>query len=125
MLVPILHWYQRLLLFLRPTNINDLKIFKIGTWNVTTSENNYRTGILTDEFRRFKLDLLGVSETHIPGVDRVKLGDIEFVNSGRKNGVDTQGVGFMMNKEAVKSCFGWGRGGIKNRIPSLILLLKV
>ena len=87
---------------------------KIGTWNVTTLKNDYRIDILTDEFRRFELDLLGVSETHIPGVGSMKLGDIEFVYSGRKDGVHRQGVGLMMNKEAAKSCLGWE--GINNRI---------
>ena len=48
------------------------------------------------------------------GVGSMKLGDIEFVYSGRKDGVHRQGVGLMMNKEAAKSCFGWE--GINNRI---------
>ena len=79
---------------------------KIGTWNVTTLKNDYRIDILTDEFRRFELDFLGVSESHIPGVGSMKLGDIEFVYSGRKDGVHRQGVGLMMNKEAAKSSLG-------------------
>ena len=37
----------------------------------------------------------------------MKLGDIEFVYSGRKDGVHRQGVGLMMNKEDAKSCLGW------------------
>ena len=59
---------------------------------------------MPDEFRRFELDLLGVSETHITGVGSMKVGDIEFVYSGRKDVVHRQGVGLMMNKEAAKSC---------------------
>ena len=50
---------------------------KIETWNVTKLKNNYRIGILIDEFRPFELDLSGVSET--PGVGSMKLGNIEFV----------------------------------------------
>ena len=69
---------------------------------------------MTEEFRRFELDLLRVSETHIPGIGHVKLGDIEFVYSDRKNWVHRQGVGLMMNKEAAKSCLGWE--SIRNRI---------
>ena len=41
-------------------------------------KNNYRIDILTDELRRFELDLLGAPETHIPGVGSMKLGDIEL-----------------------------------------------
>ena len=54
----------------------------MGTWNVTTLKNNYRIFILTEEFRRFEFDLLGVSETYILGEGGMKLGDIEFVYSG-------------------------------------------
>ena len=42
---------------------------KIGTWNVTTLKNDHRVDILTDEVIRFELDLLEISETHIPGVE--------------------------------------------------------
>ena len=44
----------------------------------------------------------------------MKLGDIEFVYSSRKDGAHRQGVGLMMNKEAAKSCLGWEH--INNRI---------
>ena len=87
---------------------------KIGTRNVTTLKKNSRIDILTDKFRQSELDLLGVSETYIPGVGSMKLGDIEFFYLGRKNGVHRQGVGLMMNKEAAKYCLGWE--GINNRI---------
>ena len=80
---------------------------KIGTGNVTTLKNDYGIDILTYEFRRFELDLVGVSETHIPGVGSIKLADIEFLYSDRKHGVYRQGVGFMMNRDAAKSCLGW------------------
>jgi hypothetical protein len=57
-----------------------------------------------DEFKRFELDLLRVSETQ--GVGNMKLGDIECIYSGGKDGVHRQGVGLMMYKEAAKSCLG-------------------
>jgi len=60
---------------------------KIETWNVMTLKKDYRIDILTDEFKRFELGLLGDSENHIPGVGSTKLGDIEFVYSDKKDGV--------------------------------------
>ena len=84
----------------------DLENRKIGTQSFTTLKNDYRIDILTDGFRRFELDLLGVSETHISGVGSIKLSDMEFVYSGRKDGAHRQGAGLMMNKEAAKSCLG-------------------
>ena len=88
---------------------------KIGTWNVTTLKNNIcrivlkvsRIDILTNKFRRFKLDLLAVSETHITGVGSMTQDDIEFVYSGRKEGVHRQKVGFMMNKDTAKFSRVW------------------
>ena len=38
-------------------------------------KNGYCIDILTDKFRQFKLNLLGVSETYIQGVRNMKLGD--------------------------------------------------
>ena len=45
---------------------------KIATWNITMLQNNNRIDIFTDEFRNFKLDLSGDSETHVPGVGNMK-----------------------------------------------------
>ena len=39
---------------------------------------------------------------------------MEFFYSDRKYGVNRQGVGLMMNKEAAESCLGWE--GINKRI---------
>ena len=52
---------------------------KIATWIIMTLKNIYRIDILTNEFRCYELDLLGVSETHIPGVGNMKLGGIELI----------------------------------------------
>ena len=53
------------------------------------------------------MDLLEISEIHIPEIGKMTLVDIEFLYSGRKDRVHRQGVGFMMNMEIAKSCLGW------------------
>jgi len=58
---------------------------------------------LTNEFRQFELDILEVSETHIPGVGSMKLADIELVYSGRRDWVYRQEGVFMMNEEALRT----------------------
>ena len=50
--------------------ISDIKNMKIGTLNVMTLKNDYPIDILTDEFRRFELNLLGASEIYTPGVGK-------------------------------------------------------
>ena len=37
----------------------------------------------------------------------MKLGDIEFIYSDRRNRVHRQGVRVMFNKDASKCCLGW------------------
>ena len=34
----------------------------------------------------------------------MKLDNVEYIYSGRKDGVHRQGAGHMLNKEAIKSC---------------------
>ena len=62
MLVLVLYWYLDHCFFLGQNNFNGLKNMKIGTWNIITLKINYHINILTDEFRRFELDLLGIQK---------------------------------------------------------------
>jgi len=55
----------------------------------------------------FPLDLSGVIKTHLPRVVNMKLGDIEYIYSGGKDGAHRRVVELMMNKEASKPCLGW------------------
>jgi len=88
---------------------------KIVTWNVTTLDNSYHVDILSNDFRLFELDLLGISETHIPRIGAMKLGGIEFIYSDRKDDVHRQRIDLMMNKEASKFCLSWE--GFNKRTP--------
>lgn len=58
--------------------------------------------------------MLGVTETHLPGVGRKVIGDLELIYSGRSDGIHRQGVGLLMSKKASKACLGWQ--GISNRL---------
>ena len=71
---------------------------RIAAWNVTMLINNYRVDIFTENSDTSNW----TSETHIPGLGKMKLGDIEFIYSDRKGGVNTQ-IGSRANKEAAKS----------------------
>ena len=93
---------------------------KFTTWNATTLKNNYRTDILTDEFGHLELNLFGVSETYISGIWNLKLSDKKVIYSAGKDGVHRKG--YMVNKEAVKTCLGWKVLMIE--CQSLILWLK-
>jgi hypothetical protein len=70
-----------------------------ATWNVTTLKNSDHIEVLTNEFRRFELDIRSFKKSY-PRGRKKKLGNIEIIYSGRKDGVHGQGVGLVMNKEA-------------------------
>jgi len=63
-LIPIQHYFRDHY-FSLSHNFNVLKNTKIATWNTTTLRNNYQKDIVTNKFRHFELDLLGVLETYI------------------------------------------------------------
>jgi hypothetical protein len=86
----------------------------IETWNITTLKIEYRIDILLDEFKRFGAELWRVSKIPIPGVGSIKLDDIEYIYSGRNDGIHRQRIRLKMNKKAAKSCLG--KEGIDNRI---------
>ena len=67
--------------------------------NIKTLRYNNRIDILTDEIRCLELNF---SRNSYP---RGKKHDnIEFIYSGRNDGVHRQRVGLMMSNEAAKSC---------------------
>ncbi|XP_065570177.1 neuroligin-4, Y-linked-like isoform X2 [Artemia franciscana] len=53
---------------------------KIGFWNVTTFENDYRMIILTDEFRRFEQKLSGVFRNSYPSGRKNEIGEVKIAS---------------------------------------------
>ena len=49
----------------------------------------------------------------------MNLGDIKFTCSGKNNGLQKQGVRFMINKKGAKSCLGCK--DVNNRMPVTLL----
>ena len=67
---------------------------------------------VTNEMRRYKLDILGISETHWiqSGQKRLNTGE-QILFSGRKDQQHSEGVAFILSKLAQKSLRGWEAHG--------------
>ena len=86
----------------------------IGTWNVRTMWETGKTSQIAMEMRRYKLAVLGISETHWTQTGQQRLGTGEMLlYSGHEgeNAPHTQGVALMLSKEARNALVGWESHG--------------
>jgi exonuclease III len=94
------------------TKINDstqrLKItkdtFTVGTWNVQTLWAPGKLELLRNEMKRFRFDVVGISEVRWTGKGETPRGD--FIWSGEST-THTKGVGLLLSAKARKSLIGY------------------
>ena len=91
----------------------------IGTWNVRTMFEIGKTAQVAAEMRRYKISILGISESRWTdsGQKTLSTGEL-LLYSGHEeeNGPHTQGVAFMLSKAAQGALIGWEAHG-----PRLIM----
>ena len=76
----------------------------VGTWNVLSLESSSsKLFELSQNVNQYRMDILGLTETHRPGTGEVILDNGSLlINSGRADGYRRQGVGLVLSK-AVKN----------------------
>ncbi|CAF2944575.1 unnamed protein product [Rotaria sp. Silwood2] len=75
-------------------------IFTVGTWNVKTLWATGKLELLRNEMKRYKYDVIGISEVRWTGKGETLSGD--FIYSGESN-IHTKGVGILLSAKARKS----------------------
>ena len=81
---------------------------RVGAWNVRTLYETGKTVQVVKEMKRYRLNILGISEMRWTDSGIMTLGSGETVcYSGRSDGQHQEGVGILMDKEARKSMMGW------------------
>ena len=83
------------------------QVTKIGCWNVRTLYEPSRRVQLIKEFKRYSIDILGVSETRWTDTNREDTDGITIIHSGRKDGIHMQGVALLMTKEVANTMVQW------------------
>ena len=86
-------------------NINNKKTPTIATWNVRTMNDDGKLDQLLNEMTRFKIDILGASETHwtTDTQEAFEHQNFAILQAGRNDGLHRQGVALIINKEFSKS----------------------
>ncbi|CAF4469132.1 unnamed protein product, partial [Rotaria sp. Silwood2] len=80
------------------------EILTIGTWNARTLWEAGKLDLLRHELKRFRYDIIGVSETRWTEKGETATGD--FMWSGEEN-IHANGVGFLLSKKAKTALIGY------------------
>ena len=98
-------------------NTQKLKLAKntltVGTWNVQTLWAAGKLELLRNEMKRFRYDIIGISEVRWTGKGETPNGD--FIWSGEESS-HIRGVGFLLSAQAKKALIGYNT--ISSRIIS-------
>jgi hypothetical protein len=98
-------------------NTQKLKLVKntltVGTWNVQTLWAAGKLELLRNEMKRFRYDIIGISEVRWTGKGETPNGD--FIWSGEESS-HMRGVGFLLSTQAKKALIGYNP--ISSRIIS-------
>jgi Reverse transcriptase (RNA-dependent DNA polymerase)/Endonuclease/Exonuclease/phosphatase family len=107
------------------TTFGTRKRTRFGTWNVRTMMEATKLAQIAREFRSYKLELLGLSETRWKGSGERRLSTGEtLLYCGKPETEDhSSGVGFLLSKKAKLCLTAWNP--ISDRIISLRLATKV
>ena len=75
------------------------KSLRIASWNVRTMYETGKSAQLSREMQRYKVDILGISETHWiqSGQKRLRTGEL-VLPAGREDGVHAEGVALVLGK---------------------------
>jgi len=101
-----------------PRELMDLPILRttsrLGTWNVRTMYQAGKSDQVAREFRSYRLDILGLTETRWLGMGQIRLRQGETViYSGHEdeNADHTEGVAIMLSPKAARSLMKWEPAG--------------
>ena len=75
----------------------------LGTWNVRTMRTDGHWDILLEEVKRFGLDILGLSETHLTGPETLlEKGEFTVLLSSRRDNICREGVGILVSRRILQ-----------------------
>ena len=98
----------------RTTILSTRTTTKLGTWNVRTMFETGKTAQVAAEMQKYKLAILGISESRWTGSGQIRLSTGELLlYSGHEdeNAAHNQGVALMLSREAQNALIGWEAHG--------------
>ena len=94
-----------------PTPPSSIKTLRIGSWNVRTMFEVGKQEQIRQEMRRYRLHILGISETHWSQCGQKKLRTGEHIIYSGEENTHRKGVALMISKMAYKTLRGWEAHG--------------
>jgi len=88
------------------TILTPKSILTVGCWNVRTLYATGATSLLMHELKKFRWDIIGISETHWTGVDDRRVDDHRILSSG-KDEHHRSGVALVLSSTAEKALLGF------------------
>ena len=86
--------------------VNLRRALRVGAWNILTLSDDHRLPHLSDELRRLKVDIVGLSETRRPASGEISSGGYTYYWSGRGDGLRLGGVAIAISDRLQSSVVG-------------------
>ena len=87
--------------------VNPKHTTRIGNWNVRTMFETGKAGQVAREMKRYKLDILGISECRWRGSGKSKLNTGEVIIYSGEENIHQGGVAIMMSQQAARCLMEW------------------
>lgn len=82
-------------------------MLRVGAWNVRTMYATSKTAQVIDEMRRYRIDIMGISECRWTGSGRLTTNDGSTVLYSGQQETHSQGVAIIISKAKTKSLIEW------------------
>lgn len=86
--------------------VNLRRALRVGAWNILTLSDDRRLPHLSDELRRLRVDIAGLSETRRPDSGEISDGGYTYYWSGRSDGTRLGGVAIAIASRLQSSVVG-------------------
>ena len=87
--------------------VNPRNKTRIGNWNGRTMFETGKAGQVAREMKRYKLDILGISECRWRGSGKSKLNTAEVIIYSGEENIHQGGVAIMMSQQAARCLMEW------------------
>ena len=86
--------------------VNLRRALRVGAWNVLTLADDHRLPQLSDELRKLRVDVVGLSEVRRPGSGEISSGGFTYYWSGSSDGTHRRGVAIGISSRLQPSVVG-------------------
>ena len=103
------------------------KSLRVGSWNVRTMYEAGKTAQVAREMQRYRLHILGISETRWirHGQKLLSTGELLIYSGHEEADIHSEGVGMMLSKRAQKTLRGWEPHGSRIIVASFTTKKKL